>query len=28
LLSDKKIWVISNGDPLGDNLVQVNLVGF
>jgi hypothetical protein len=28
LLNDKRIWVLSNGDPLGDNLLQVNLVGF
>jgi hypothetical protein len=28
LLSDKRIWVISKGDPMGDNLLQVSLVGF
>jgi hypothetical protein len=23
LLYDKEVWVLSNGDPLGDNLVEV-----
>ncbi len=28
LLSDTRVWVISNGSPLGNNLLQVSLVGF